>query len=144
MNPPTPPTLAQKLQAIYPALRVGTDYTLSPDGSAIATWTPKQASLKQPTDAIITSAYGAITTRAANAAKVAAAMTALGAFWNSLAPSQQQPLLVQKSTIKDTIGTDTHATVLLIQSMAAAVTDLSAEQTTLKTSALAACAALMA
>ena len=80
---------------------------------------------------------------AQEATAVKAALEALSAFWNALTPQQQMPLLRDKVTIQATLATDTHAAVLLIQSLEAGVTGLTVDQTVKQTTALAACEALL-
>ena len=80
---------------------------------------------------------------AQTATAVKAALGALSAFWNSLTPQQQLPLLRDKVTIQATLATDTHAAVLLIPSLEASVTGLTTEQTAKQSAALAACEALL-
>ena len=69
----TTPTLAEKLKAIYPALKPGVEYTLTHDGASLATWTPRQSALKQPTPAVIASAYDVIVKSQAQARTISAA-----------------------------------------------------------------------
>jgi hypothetical protein len=144
ITPPETSTLAGKIKAIYPALEFDVDYTLTPNGLDIATWTPRQAGLHRPSLALLSNLIVARSKDAAGAAAVGSAMDALSVFWNSLSPVQQKPLLIQKSTVKDTIESDTHSTVLLINDLADSVTGLTAPQLALKATALALCDALIA
>jgi len=141
---PTTPaahTLALKLSLVFPQLKAGRDYTLTPDGQNLTTWVCKWVPL--PSQATIEAKYAAILAANASAAKVEAAGTALMAFWNSLTPVQQKPLLGQKAALSP-LSEDTAAKLLLITDLENSVTGLTDAQTALKTAALAACAAVAA
>ncbi len=139
--PPPPPTLALKLSLAFPALKVRRDYDLTPDGQTLTSWTCKAVPL--PSQATIDAKYAAVLAANASAAKVAAAGAALMAFWTSLTPAQQKPLLGQKAALSP-LSEDTAAKLLLIVDLETSVAGLTDAQATLKAAALAACAAVSA
>ena len=134
------PTLATELAAVYPFLHNGKDYTLSADGTRIQTWSPHQA-IAVPTVQEIAKAYATLQASQSHNTKLDAADAALEAFWSSLTPAQQAPLLGQKAALLP-LNEDTPAKKVLIGQLASSVTGLTGHQPALRDAAVTAINAL--
>ena len=133
------PTLATKLAAVYPNLKIGTDYGLNKTGDAIGFWKPFRGDI--PTLAGVDAAYPQALAAQQRTENIAAAEVALVKFWESLTPEQQEPLLDQWIILRP-LSDHTAAKMIRVGKLEAAITGLTPAQEALKAAAIVACSAV--